>query len=626
MDRSKLATVQSALRFVSAAALTGWFLALSAFGAKSSSAQADSSPSTALPSSGANSVATTSFRPQFADPYPSPPANLPDDLLLAPEIELRTDAFTHFVLGVCAEESGAEDASGFFQRALELDPANARLAARLAGDLLGEKKTADAIALLKASVSAAPKELILPVELARLYLNLRQPDNALPYAERAYKLASGEFAALSTLVEVCVAGKLSQRIDEVLRKTLSASQSDYGFWLRAGDLFRSAVMPRGVPPAKATLERVNRLYGKALELAPTNAGCLERTADHYSLTQQYGDACRFYERAAVLFTQENTGPSAVIGQKWARALVLNEEPEAAIQLLEDLIQQHPQESEPREFLGELYLQQGQLVAALGNFRTALDLNPAAQEDHVRLIQLQLRLKRAEDAVKAAASARSRFPNVPNLTLLLAVALGEAKRHQEALEAFDVAEAEFFNSKGEALDASFYLTYGAAAERAGRLERAAELLQKSVALDPANAAEALNYLGFMWVDRETNIEEAGVLIRRALGLKPNHPAYLDSLGWWYFRKGDLASATRELRRALERIRREDAPEVYDHLGDVLFKAGDVGGALSAWESAVELEPSLEPVREKLKRTKSSSVAAEEPQNLPRPTSSAASGNP
>ena len=623
MDRSKLATVQSALRFVSAAASTGWLLAVPAFGAKSSSAQPDSPTTTVIPSLGVEVSSAIAFRPQFADPYPSPPAKLPDDLLLAPESEIRTDAFTHFVLGVFAEESGDEEASGFLRRALELDPANARLAARLAGDLLREKKAADAIALLKASISAAPKEVILPVELARLYLSLRQPDNALPYAERAYKIGSNEFASLSTLVEVCVAGKLSQRIDEVLRKTLLASQSDFSFWLRAGDLFRNALMPRGAPPAKVTLDRVNRLYGKALELAPANAGCLERTADHYSLTQQYGDACRFYERAAALYTQENTSTSVVIAQKWARALVLNEEPDAAVQLLEDLIQQHPQEAEPREFLGELFVQQGQLVAALGNFRAALDLDPAALEDHVRLIQLQLRLKRAEDAAKTAASARSRFPEVPNLTLLLAVALGEAKRHQEALEAFEMAEAEFSNSKGEALDASFYLTYGAAAERAGRLERAAELLQKSVALDPANAAEALNYLGFMWVDRETNLEEAGGLIRRALGLKPNHPAYLDSLGWWYFRKGDLSAATRELRRALEKIRREDAPEVYDHLGDVLFKAGDVGGALSAWESAVELEPTLEAVREKLKRAKSASVAAEEPQSVPPPASSAPS---
>ena len=626
MDRSKQATVQSALRFVSAAALLGCFLALPAFGAKGAKTQVESSPSTVLPLTEAELGAAAAYRPLFADPYPSPPASLPGDLLLAPESEALTEAFTQFTLGVSAEESGSEEALGFFRRALEMDPANARLAARLAGDLLREKKPADAVALLKASFQAAPKEVILPVELARLYLTLRQPDNALPYAERAYKLASSEFATVSTLVEVCAAGKLSQRIDEILRKTLLTAQSDFAFWLRAGDLFRNALTPRGAPPAKATLERINRLYGKALELAPTNPACLERAADHYSITQQYADACRFYERATVLFAQENTGTSVVIAQKWARALVLNEEPEAAIQLLEDLIQHHPQEAEPRQFLGELYFQQGQLVVALGNFRAALDLNPSAIEDHVRLIQLQLRMKRAEEAAAAATSARGRFPNVPNLTLLLAVALGEAKRHQEALEVFELAEAEFFNTKGEALDASFYLTYGAAAERAGRLERAAELLQKSAALDPANAAEALNYLGFMWVDRETNLEEAGALIRRALGLKPNHPAYLDSLGWWYFRKGDLSAAARELRRALEKIRREDSPEVYDHLGDVLFKAGDIGGALSAWESAVELAPALELVRQKMNRAKSSPVAAEVPKKLLPPPSSSVPAAP
>ncbi|NBV87557.1 MAG: tetratricopeptide repeat protein [Verrucomicrobia bacterium] len=176
-----------------------------------------------------------------------------------------------------------------------------------------------------------------------------------------------------------------------------------------------------------------------------------------------------------------------------------------------------------------------------------------------------------------------------------------------------AEAEFSKRKGDALDAAFYLTYGAAAERAGVLEKAAELLQKSAAMDPENAGEALNYLGFMWTDRNLNLDEAGLLIRRALGLKPNQPAYLDSLGWWYFRKGDLAAAERELRRALEKIRREDAPEVYDHLGDVLLKKGNLEGALSAWEAALELDPAMEATRQKANNAKPAPVASELPQN-------------
>ena len=613
MDRSRLATVQPVL-----SASTAAFLACCsgsvALGAKTSkTAQAETAPPVAVQIQYSDLDANSpwaAFRPQFADPFPSPAAAVPQDLLAAPELDSLTEAFTQFSLGVLLEESAQPDAPEYLRRAVELDPSNARLAVRLAGDLLREKKTKEATALLKASHQAAPKEMILPVELARVYLAIRQPDNALTYAERAYKLAPGEFAALSTLVDVCTAAKLSQRVEEVLRKTLQLSQKDAAFWLRAGDLFRIALTSRGAQLSKIALERVNRLYGKAMELSPTDFSCLERTADHYSMTQQFADANRFYERAAALFVQENGTTSVSIAEKWARSLILGEDPEAAIDLLENLIQQHPREAEPRNFLGELYLQQGQLVSALGNFKTALDLNPNAPEDHVRLIQLQLRLKRAPDAVESAKLACARFSNAPNLTLLLAVALGGASRNEEALEAFESAEKEFLNTKGAALDAAFYLTYGVAAERAGRLERAEELLQKSAALDPENAAEAFNYLGFMWVEREMRLEEAGVLIRKALGLKPNHPAYLDSLGWWYFRKGDLPGAVRELRRALETIRREDAPEVYEHLGDVLYKMGNAEGALSAWEAALELEPAREQVRGKVQRA-TAPVASGEP---------------
>ena len=357
-------------------------------------------------------------------------------------------------------------------------------------------------------------------------------------------------------------------------------------------------MLRGGPPGKAQLERLNNLYRKALDLLPTDLTCIERTADHFTLTQQYAEACRFFERAQTLSRLSSSGIPLQLGYKWSRALVLNEQPDAAIELLEEIVREHTQSAEAREFLGELYLSQGQLVPALAHFRWALDLDGSKLGDHVRLIQLQLRLKRPEDAAESATKAKALLPDAPGLTMLLAVALGEAKRHAEALEAFAKAEQEFIKDKSEALDASFYLTFGAAAERAGLVEQAASLLKKSISLDPENAAEALNYLGFMWVDRDMNLEEAGVLIRKALGLRPNYPAYLDSLGWWYYRKGDLASAARELRRALDRIRREEASEVYDHLGEVMLKSGRLEEAVNAWEAALELDPSLESIRAKI----------------------------
>ncbi len=535
-----------------------------------------------------------------ADPYPSVFTEAAPDLLLSPEEEPRGEAFARFALATLLEETeDLEPAFPVYLRALELDPANVRLANRLAAELLRQKKVEEAIRLLKTSYQAAPKEPGPAVELARVYLGqLRQPDNALPYAERAYRVAPEELSTISTLVDVCAAGRLTQRIEDTLRKTLALQQKDANFWLRAGDLFRSALMLRGGPPGKTQLERLNSLYKKALELLPSDFHCVERAADHFSLTQQYAEACRFFERAHTLYREVNKSTSLQIGYKWSRALVLNEQPDAAIELLEEVVREHTQSAEAREFLGELYLSQGQLVPALAHFRWALDLDSSKLGDHVRLIQLQLRLKRPDDAAETARKAKALLPDAPGLTMLLAVALGEAKRHAEALEAFASAEQEFIKNKSDALDASFYLTYGAAAERAGLVEQAATLLKKSISLDPENAAEALNYLGFMWVDRDMNLEEAGALIRKALGLRPNYPAYLDSLGWWYYRKGDLAGAARELRRALERIRREEAAEVYDHLGEVLLKLGRVDEALNAWEAALELDPASEAIRAKI----------------------------
>ena len=105
---------------------------------------------------------------------------------------------------------------------------------------------------------------------------------------------------------------------------------------------------------------------------------------------------------------------------------------------------------------------------------------------------------------------------------------------------------------------------------------------------------------MWVDRNQNLEEAGAYIQKALALRPNHPAYLDSLGWWHFKKGQYEDALREIRKALDKIKREDASEVYDHLGDILEKLSKPEEAIAAWKVAVELDPAMPEVQKKIRQ--------------------------
>jgi Tfp pilus assembly protein PilF len=120
------------------------------------------------------------------------------------------------------------------------------------------------------------------------------------------------------------------------------------------------------------------------------------------------------------------------------------------------------------------------------------------------------------------------------------------------------------------------------------------LKKTIELKP-DYHPALNYLGYIYADGNTNLDEARRLIDRALELDPNNGAYIDSRGWLFFRLGRYTEAAKELERAVAIIQ---DPEIYDHLGDVYSRLKESAKALQSWKKSLELDPKREPVRKKL----------------------------
>ena len=104
---------------------------------------------------------------------------------------------------------------------------------------------------------------------------------------------------------------------------------------------------------------------------------------------------------------------------------------------------------------------------------------------------------------------------------------------------------------------------------------------------------------MWVDRGENLDEAGELIRRALDLDPDNGAYMDSLGWFYFKKNDFEKALAGLLKAVEAIKPEDAV-VYDHVADTYQKLGNSAQAIIYWQKASALDPADKKIADKLEK--------------------------
>jgi len=117
----------------------------------------------------------------------------------------------------------------------------------------------------------------------------------------------------------------------------------------------------------------------------------------------------------------------------------------------------------------------------------------------------------------------------------------------------------------------------------------------------NDAATQNYLGYMWADRGVQLERAREMLEKAVSREPRNAAYLDSLGWAYFRLGQMDAAEKKLREA---ARREPTdPTILEHLGDLEMKQGDIENAIRNWEKALELKSEeAERVQDKLRRAR------------------------
>ena len=113
--------------------------------------------------------------------------------------------------------------------------------------------------------------------------------------------------------------------------------------------------------------------------------------------------------------------------------------------------------------------------------------------------------------------------------------------------------------------------------------------------------ALNYLGYSWAERGVNLEKAFELIEQAVAMEPNSGAYIDSLGWAHYQRGEYDVAVGHIEHAAS-LEPGD-PTVTDHLGDVYWRLGRKLEAKYEWKRVLELEPDdmlREQVERKLKK--------------------------
>jgi tetratricopeptide (TPR) repeat protein len=130
----------------------------------------------------------------------------------------------------------------------------------------------------------------------------------------------------------------------------------------------------------------------------------------------------------------------------------------------------------------------------------------------------------------------------------------------------------------------------------RTTEAVKVFERLLKMRPGDG-NIQNALGYTLADRKRQLARAESLIREAVTQRPDSAAFVDSLGWVRFRRGDNKGAVSFLERAW-RLSRE--AEIGAHLGEALWASGDKSRAREIWARALVIAPESKPLRATIER--------------------------
>lgn len=228
-----------------------------------------------------------------------------------------------------------------------------------------------------------------------------------------------------------------------------------------------------------------------------------------------------------------------------------------------------------------------------------EVSPKSPMKRISELQLGLNLaelKRTDEAISHLAKLIEMDPSDMRAYLALGGTYAGEEKFREAAGVYDRAVAHLKNPARA--DWSVFYQRGIAYERLKEWPKAEPNFKKALELFP-NQPQVLNYLGYSWIDMNTNLEEGLEMIKKAVDLRPSDGFIIDSLGWGYYRLGRYEEAVTELERAVA-LQPAD-PVLNDHLGDAYWRVGRKLEATFQWSHARDLKPDpdiLAKVTEKL----------------------------
>jgi tetratricopeptide (TPR) repeat protein len=472
-------------------------------------------------------------------------------------------------------------AEGELKTAIKLDPSSEEAVTTLAMLYTDEGDTAHALKVLS-SIPDSARSAKLYAALGAAYEQRKDYKSAIDAFRHAIVLDRDNLDAIRGLAENLLNdGQLDASLEQY-KVIADSNPEDAQTYVRMAEIYRrqgkydlalenlkhaDTLVPdtMDVPYSMASVYQAQGRYDDAIKILLDLLKRTEKSETGSSQADRNNRAI-FIERLGMVYREQQNYTAAV--ETFRKMLPLGDEntrqgyqeiidtyreakqwPQATA-TAKEAVQKLPDDRDLRMVLDAQLADTGEVDKSVADIRTMLKGGPEDREVYLRLAIIYTRAKRYDEGLDALAKAEQ-LSTKPDEKAYISFLRGDLYQREKM---FDQAEAEF-----------------------------KKVLAATSPTDPQSAA-TLNYLGYMNADRGVKLEESLNFIKQAISFDPNNGAYLDSLGWAYFKLGKYDLAEENLTKAESHMGTD--PTVQEHLGDLYQKTGRLKLAAAHWDRAVQ----------------------------------------
>jgi lipopolysaccharide biosynthesis regulator YciM len=523
--------------------------------------------------------------------FAAPPA----EMALAADGQRHARALALFSRGLRLERTLQKDAAlTAYKQAMALDAHNLRLASRMANLMAGMGKFNDALAVLEQTKEL---NLALPeawLELSRYCLRnhhgaVEIKTKALQYAKQAVNAFPDCAAAYVQLIRTYFdaqelsGGDPRAKAREVLERAATVPSESSAFWLALVPSAREAY-PLDDADTKATnLESILAFVAKAEKFAGNDAVMIERLAHFYNEYATRLKSMSLGKRALPWFEKLTSAAPDNLPAQRAYAALLRQTGQGpkATALFRELVKIDPQDLGSHHALIKVAEEEKDPLALITHRTEILRWAGGTPQEWLDLSAAMIKAQQLESAVSLLKRAQRAHPTEAPLVAQLARVYHLQRQDfdgfvtfQEALALAEKhADAKRFPRNASLLKDSEFHFLGAtlAAQQPNQTELAAQWYRKTLEVAPPETPEltarCYHGLASLWLERNEKIEEAGELMRTANSLVPDNAAYMDGLGWYFFKQHDYPAALDQLEKSAT-LAKGDNPLILSHLSQCL----------------------------------------------------------